>query len=60
MPRKPRIVVEGGLYHVHNRFARGAAIFDEGDEGERFLELLHTVRDRDGLTVLAWCLMANH
>ena len=60
MPRKPRIVVEGGLYHVYNRFARGAAIFDEDDEGERFLDLLHTVRDRDGLTVLAWCLMANH
>ena len=54
MPRKPRIVVEGGLYHVYNRFARGAAIFDEGDEAERFLDLLRMVRDRDEITVLAW------
>lgn len=60
MPRKPRIVLEGGLYHVYNRFARGAAIFDEGDEWERFFELLSTVRDRDGITMFAWCLMANH
>ena len=60
MPRKPRIVVEGGLYHVYNRFARGATIFDEGDEAERFLDLLRTVRNRDEITVLAWCLMANH
>ena len=32
MVRKPRVVVEGGLYRVYNRFARGARIFDEGDE----------------------------
>jgi REP element-mobilizing transposase RayT len=56
----PRVVVEGGLYHVYNRFARGVKIFDEGDEGSRFLELLRLVRDRDGLIVFAYCLMANH
>ena len=54
------MVVEGGLYHVYNRFARGASVFDEGDESERFLELLRQVRDRDGLTVFAYCLMSNH
>lgn len=60
MPRRPRINIEGGIYHVHNRFARGAEIFSEGDEASRFLELLKKVRDRDGLTVFAWCLMSNH
>jgi REP element-mobilizing transposase RayT len=45
---------------VYNRFARGAAVFDEGDESERFLGLLRRVRDRDGLTVFAYCLMSNH
>ena len=60
MPRRPRVVVEGGIYHVYNRFARGAEIFLEGDEGPRFLELVRTVRDRDDLTILAWCLMSNH
>ena len=51
------MVVEGGLYHVYNRFARGAALFDEGDESERFVELLRRVRDRDGLAIFAYCLM---
>ena len=54
------MIVEGGLYHVYNRFARGAAVFDEGDESERFLDLLRRVRDRDGLTIFAYCLMSNH
>jgi REP element-mobilizing transposase RayT len=54
------LFVEGGIYHVYNRFARGAAVFGEGDEAERFLETLRKVRDRDGLTVLAWVLMSNH
>lgn len=60
MPRRPRVFVEGGIYHVYNRFARGAELFGEGDEAERFLDLLRTVRDRDGLVVFAWCLMSNH
>ena len=60
MPRRPRIFVEGGIYHVYNRFARGAKIFGDGDEAERFLELLRKARNRDGLTVFAWCVMSNH
>ncbi len=50
MPRRPRVFVEGGIYHVYNRFARGAEIFSEGDEAEKFLELLKKVKSRDGLT----------
>ncbi len=46
MPRRPRVFIEGGIYHVFNRFARGAEVFGEGDEAERFLALLHKVRDR--------------
>lgn len=60
MPRRPRVFVEGGIYHVYNRFARGAEVFKEGDEADRFLELLRHVRRRDGLTVFAFCLMSNH
>jgi hypothetical protein len=40
MPRKLRVFVEGGIYHVYNRFARGATVFGEGDEAERFLEMI--------------------
>jgi len=60
MPRRARVFVEGALYHVYNRFARGAELFREGEEAERFLEILRGVRDRDGWTVYAWCLMSNH
>jgi len=60
MPRRPRVFIEGGIYHVYNRFARGAKVFGEGDEAERFLALLRKVRDRDGLTFFAWTLMSNH
>jgi len=60
MPRRPRIFIEGGIYHVYNRFARGAEIFAEGDEAERFVGLLRKVKNRDGLTVFAWCLMTTH
>ena len=51
MPGRPRLFIEGGIYHAYNRFARGAEVFREGDEAERFLELLRKVRDRDGLTI---------
>ncbi len=50
MPRRPRVSIEGGIYHVYNRFALGA---------ERFLKLLRTARDRDGLSFLAWCLTSD-
>ena len=60
MPRRPRVSVEGGIYHVYNRFARGANLFAEPEEAIHFLEILRKARNRDGLTVLAWCLMSNH
>jgi len=60
MPRLPRVVVEGAVYHVYNRFARSEPVFSQGDEAERFIELLRSVSRRDGLTILAWCLMDNH
>jgi putative transposase len=60
MPRRPRVFVEGAVYHVYNRFAQEATLFSDRGAAERFLDLLSAAHDRDGLTVLAWCLMANH
>jgi REP element-mobilizing transposase RayT len=40
--------------------ARGEFVFDEHDEAVEFIETLREVRDLDGLTVFAWCLMGNH
>jgi hypothetical protein len=54
------VSIGNGIYYVYNRFARGAEIFREGDEGERFLSLLRTVRNRDGMTVFAWAVMSTH
>jgi hypothetical protein len=46
MPRRPRVFVEGGIYHVYNRFARGAEIFAEPEEAIEFIEILRKARDR--------------
>jgi len=60
MPRRARVFVEGFIYHVYNRVGRGEAPFKLADEADRFVGLLHDVTRRDGLTILAWCLMPNH
>jgi len=60
MGRKPRVFVEGGVYHVYCRTAHGERAF--GDEGEAaaFVEVLWEIKERDGFLVYAWCVMANH
>jgi REP element-mobilizing transposase RayT len=60
MPRAGRSFEEGRTYHVYNRVAGGLVPFAEVELASRFLELLRWVVDRDGLTVLAWCLLGNH
>ncbi len=60
MPRAPRILIEGGLYHVYNRFARGEEVFGDPEEAISFLDLLRELKERDDLQVLAWCLLSNH
>lgn len=60
MPRRRRILIEGGLYHVYNRFARGESVFADPEEAIAFVELLRDVKQRDGLTILAWAVLSNH
>lgn len=60
MPRQPRVFVEGAYYHVYCRVGRGEPIFRDAAETEAFVEILRDVKQRDGLTVLAWCVMSNH
>jgi REP element-mobilizing transposase RayT len=45
---------------VYCRVARGEFVFDDDFEAIEFVEVLRKVRDLDGWTVLAWCLMGNH
>jgi len=60
VPRRRRVLIEGGLYHVYNRFARGEDVFADPEEAVEFVELLRDVKQRDGLTVFAWALLSNH
>ena len=60
MPRRPRVLVEDGCYHVYNRFARGERVFELEGAADRFVELVRAVKKVDGITVLAWSLMSNH
>ena len=60
MPRPPRVFVEGGIYHVYNRFGSGEEVFADPEAALEFIELLRFVKQRDGWTVFAWVLMSNH
>ena len=60
MPRHPRLFIPGGIYHVYCRVARGEFVFDDDCEAVEFVETLRDVRDLDGWSILAWCLMGNH
>lgn len=60
MPRKPRVFVVGGAYHVYCRAGRGERPFAEDAAAALFVETLERVKAEHGLTILAWCLMPNH
>ncbi len=60
MPRSLRVFVDGGIYHVYNRFASGEPVFADPEEALNFVDLLRYVKQRDGWTVFAWALMSNH
>jgi REP element-mobilizing transposase RayT len=45
---------------VYCRVARGEFVFNDDHEAVEFIETLRGVRDLDGWSVLAWCLMGNH
>ncbi len=60
MPRSLRVFVEGGIYHVYNRFASGEPVFADPEEALEFIELMRYIKQRDGWTVYAWVLMSNH
>jgi REP element-mobilizing transposase RayT len=56
----PRIEIEGGWFHVYNRVSSGEPIFADPDVAIEFVEIVRDVKNRDGWTVIAWCLMSNH
>jgi len=60
VPRQPRVFVDGAVYHVYCRVGRGEAVFRNQAEAEALMKVLGDVKRRDGIAVLAWCIMSNH
>lgn len=60
MPRKPRIHLPGGFYHVMLRGNGGQEILLDPGDGRLFLDILAEARERFGIRIHAWCLMPNH
>lgn len=47
MPRAPRVFVEGGIGHVDNRVTRGERVFAEDGAGQRFVDVMREIKQRD-------------
>ncbi len=60
MPRIARIVVPGIPHHVVQRGNNQQDVFFVDDDRRTYLDMLAEQSDRFGLTLLAYCLMANH
>ena len=60
MARKPRVDVEGGLYHVITRGNNRRQIFNAAADYEKFLSLLALQKRKLPFFLYAYCLMTNH
>jgi len=60
MPRKPRIEIGGGLYHVISRGNNRRKIFRSHDDYLRFTSILEHQKAKLPFYLYAYCLMPNH
>lgn len=60
MPRIARIVFAGIPYHITQRGNRGQNIFFSINDRHKYLESLRKYSAKEGLNILAYCLMTNH
>jgi REP element-mobilizing transposase RayT len=60
MPRPPRTIEPGAIYHVTARGNRRQLLFRDDDDRRLFLTLLDTVAAEGGWRCLGYCLMPNH
>jgi REP-associated tyrosine transposase len=60
MARKPRVELEGGLYHLITRGNDRQIIFHEPADYSKFLSVLKTQKTRLPFYLYAYCLMPNH
>ena len=60
MPRRPRIELAGGLYHIIARGNERRDIFHSKEDFQKFLALLSARKQRLPFFLYAYCLMTNH
>src|SRR5438445_3769694 len=60
MPRKRRMTAAHHVYHVVNRGAKKARLFEHAGDYQAFERLLRAARNRCNMRILAYCLMPNH
>ena len=60
MARKPRTLIEGGLYHVTSRGNDRQTIFRDDHDRERFVERLAESVETYQVRLFLFCLMPNH
>ncbi|MEG0091353.1 MAG: transposase, partial [Oscillospiraceae bacterium] len=60
MPRKARVVSKSGIYHVLLRSFNGEIIFKDGQDTEKFLDVLESYKETCGFKIYAWCMLAGH
>jgi REP element-mobilizing transposase RayT len=60
MPRRARLDAAGALHHIMVRGINRAAIFNDDQDRQQFLERLGENVTKAGAVVYAWVLMTNH
>jgi putative transposase len=60
MPRKPRIELPGGLYHVISRGNNRRKVFRAVDDYLKFTEIVALQKSKLPFYLYAYCLMPNH
>jgi REP element-mobilizing transposase RayT len=60
MSRKPRLEVEGGLYHIITRGNNRRKIFGDADDYQKILRGLAEQKTKLPFYLYAYCLMPNH
>ena len=60
MPRRPRQSTGGLIFHVMNRGAKRAALFETSDDYDAFLRILEKAVQRLDVALFSYCLMRNH
>ena len=60
MPRQARRKSESGIYHIMLRGINQQQIFEDEEDGFRFLETLSKYKEPCGYEIYAYCLMGNH